>query len=70
MECENSCSRTNHIGVPQCYAEKATRKVTVIYTKYGLQGEHDTLDLCEACAKAVLKDAHRYGYRVRTSPRR
>lgn len=62
MLCDNSSTGAHRIISPQCYSSAATKEVTVYYTKYGKDAEHDTLSLCDECAHAMVKDAHRHGY--------
>lgn len=64
MRCDNSKSWAAILH-PTCGGNEATKLVTVHYDKYR-DGEHDTLDLCDECAKAIAKDARRHGYKVTT----
>lgn len=59
----------NSIINPQCLGAKATRRVTVTYHAdvFGLGGNADTLQLCDACAKRVQADAEAHGYDVKVS---
>ncbi len=58
--CENASTRGRGVGVPQCFNSRATRQVRVEYH----ESESDVLFLCEECAKALVKDAKRRGYKV------
>jgi len=62
MLCENAYRRGRGIGIEtQCYANEATKEVTVIYHEL----ESDTFFLCDECAKALKRDAIKHGYKVK-----
>jgi len=62
MLCENAYRRGRGIGIePSCYANEATKEVTVIYHEL----ESDTFFLCDECAEALKRDAIKHGYRVK-----
>lgn len=58
--CDNAVRQHGYpIITPQCYSNQVTRRCTVTYR----EGDSDTLDLCDACAKLVRNDAGRHGYK-------
>lgn len=61
MICENSSTRANSIGLARCWANRATKRVTVIYN----ETDADELILCDGCAASVKLDAVRHGYTVK-----
>jgi len=61
MKCDNSESKILSGG---CYRSEATRSLTVKYDP--LTDEHDTLNLCDNCAKRIKSDARKHGYKVTT----
>jgi len=66
MLCDNAYTKGSGLGIalhPQCYNNKATRLVTVIYHEL----EQDSFYLCEECTKHLRRNARRYGYRVQSS---
>jgi len=68
MLCENAYRRGRGIGIePQCYANKATKEVTVVYHEYTFiyHEFEETFYLCDECAKALKRDAIKHGYKVK-----
>ncbi len=61
MKCDNDSSKGGHpIISPQCVFQDAAQVVTVRYSDV----EMDALHLCDKCAEALKKDAHRHHYSV------
>lgn len=58
--CDNALISATRIISPPCWSSPATCTLIVDYA-----GEKDVLELCEACADVVTKDARRHGYTVR-----
>lgn len=58
--CDNAGSGTSTIVPDGCYRSVATRRVRIEYNEV----EEDVLDLCDSCAKKVVEDAQKHGYRT------
>lgn len=56
MRCQNAVRGIHRIVVPRCFNNKATKKVTVFYSKDRDESNSDMFYLCDQCYRNIKRD--------------